>query len=42
MHIAMTVGATKVQILQENTLSAMTEQSPAQQEEEKKNSACEP
>ena len=40
MQIAMTIGATKVQIIQENALAAMKEQQAPQQQEN--NSGCEP
>ncbi len=40
MQIAMTIGATKVQIIQENALAAMNKQQAPQQQEN--NSGCEP
>ena len=44
MQIAMTVGATKIQIIQEKTLTAMNQQNPEQLTETKQavDSGCEP
>jgi hypothetical protein len=39
MAIAMTVGATKIQILQENALVAITEKTPAEAPRESKEGA---
>ena len=40
MQIAMTVGATKIQIIQESTLAAMEQQETARRPDN--NSGCEP
>ena len=44
MQIAMTVGATKIQIIQESSLAAMNQQNPEQNTEADQagDSGCEP